>query len=185
MNYEESLTKAKGLGIVLNAREERAFKEGWNKEVDTKLINTDKTFEFTMSDALRVDQRCAKLFGASLSDLYLKNRKREVVDARNLAMFIMRYRYRTEMPNPYYREGNGEPEIKVRLYATTKIGRYFLKDHSSVLHSLKEVKNYIEWSKTYRSKVEHILFEFIPGYSNYNEFMEYLDSCEIFINSKC
>jgi len=41
-------------------------------------------------------------------------------------------------------------------YTLESIGRFIGKNHSTVIHSIKRVKGYMEWDKAYRAKVELI-----------------------------
>lgn len=74
-------------------------------------------------------------------NIKIKNRKIEIVKARQIAMYFIYY---------YSKKYKWELTLKNIGYLCGK------KDHSTVLHSLKMVNNYIETEKDYREEIEEI-----------------------------
>lgn len=64
-------------------------------------------------------------------NLSTKSRNRELVEARHAAMFLIR---------------------KHTSLSLTEAGQLFNRDHATVLHAIKNVKNLIETDKAFRNK---------------------------------
>jgi chromosomal replication initiation ATPase DnaA len=80
----------------------------------------------------------AKAFDLSdVSDMFQKNRKRAIVEARQSAMYIIRKQYPEK---PY-----------------SKIASIFNKDHATVIHAIKTVENFICTDKTFRDKLNNVI----------------------------
>lgn len=120
--------------------------------VDEKLIeNTENQFDVIkkfiklhtrrLSGSDAIVQAVARKCYLNVDDLMIKTRKREVVECRQIAMWMMK-RY-----------------TKLSLAA---IGAYFTKpdgtvfDHATVLHACKTVNNLRETDKTFRVKFEDV-----------------------------
>lgn len=80
--------------------------------------------------------------------------KRELVEARQIAMKIMR-------DNLY------KNKFKTKKITFSKIASYFNKDHATVVHSIKVVENTLDINKIFKSK----FFEFL--YNNNLKYEKY------------
>lgn len=93
--------------------------------------------------AKRAVERCLPIFGATLSALQLDNRARNISDLRSTMMHILRER--TGLP----------------LQA---IGSIFKRDHASVIHNVKKVKNLLQTERGFAisyAEVEATLCQFL------------------------
>jgi chromosomal replication initiator protein len=83
------------------------------------------------------DQIAEKIIKFTGQDITIKSRKREIVWARQLAMFILR---------------------KKTKMSLSKIGELCgNKDHATVLHACKSISNLIETDSYFRKKYNEIL----------------------------
>jgi hypothetical protein len=83
-----------------------------------------------------LDSYICDLFQCTLDELYSKTRLRQVVMARQLCMTVLK-------------EFSG--------MSLSQIGsRYGDKDHSTVIHSIRTVKNLYATDKAYRAKVDEV-----------------------------
>lgn len=74
-------------------------------------------------------------FGVNKDELFTKTRKREIVDARNVCMAIMR----DYTPASFQR-----------------IGEYFFRDHATVLFATKSVQNHYQTEKEFRDRYDRV-----------------------------
>lgn len=76
---------------------------------------------------------CCTQFGVTRQQLFSKSRRREMVEARHVTMYLMR---------------------KYKLFGSLKmIGKYFNRDHTTVLHALNNVQSLIDTDKVFKSIV--------------------------------
>lgn len=117
-----------------------AYSVVYNCDIDLALtarivaraVNLEKK-ELTLEDI--VQKACAH-FGVKQKEINSKSRKQNIVQARQLSMYLCR-KY-TDMP-------------------TSQIGqRIGRRDHSTVLHACKQVEHRIATDKTYRLEVEKL-----------------------------
>lgn len=117
-----------------------AYSVVYNCDIDLTLtarivarsVNLEKK-ELTLEDIV---QKTGAHFGVRQKEINSKSRKQNIVQARQLAMFLCR-KY-TELP-------------------TSQIGqRIGRRDHSTVLHACKQVEHRIATDKTYRLEVEKL-----------------------------
>lgn len=102
-----------------------------------ELANFDAT---SLIDTKRMIFRVSEFVGCTYEDLVGKWRMREVVIARHVLFHYFRY------------------EMGMKL---NQIGVLFNRDHSSVIHGIKKVQDYIDNQKYY--KQENILINKIYG----------------------
>lgn len=82
--------------------------------------------------SLLLDNCCIQ-FGVTRQQLFSKSRRREMVEARHVTMYLMR---------------------KYKLFGSLKmIGKYFNRDHTTVLHALNNVQSLIDTDKVFKSIV--------------------------------
>lgn len=117
-----------------------AYSVVYNCDIDLTLtarivaraVNLEKK-ELTLEDI--VQKVCAH-FGVKQKEIYSKSRKQNIVQARQLAMFLCH---------------------KYTDLSTSQIGqRIGRRDHSTVLHACKQVEHRIATDKTYRLEVEKL-----------------------------
>lgn len=112
----------------------------YNKEVDMELaqrivrkVTHNENKVITVDDIINC---VCKHFGLETSVIYTKSRKREVVQARQIAMFLAKNN--TEL-------------------SASKIGTLIgNKDHATVLHACKTIKELREVDKAFRTEVDEI-----------------------------
>lgn len=98
-------------------------------------LHTDKKHGIT-----EIVEVVAKETGISAAQMKVRNRKREVVEARQISMWII----------------NGKTKLSLE-----SIGAYFennghVFDHATVLHAIRTVNNLIETNKAFRNKIEKV-----------------------------
>ncbi len=134
-NVNESVRDLEGIVIAIMARSTI-----FNKEIDLELaqhiikgVVHNEVKNITIDDILRV---VCKHFGLEPSAIHTKSRKREVVQARQIAMYLAKNH--TDL-------------------STSKIGKFIgNKDHATVLHACKTVKGQLEVDKSFYAEVEEI-----------------------------
>lgn len=112
----------------------------FNKEIDLDLaqhivhgVVHNETKAVTIDDILKV---VCKHFDLEPSAIHTKSRKREVVQARQIAMYLAKNH--TD-------------------FSTSKIGKFIgNKDHATVLHACKTVKGQLEVDKSFHAEVQEI-----------------------------
>lgn len=114
------------------------------KEIDLTLVqNVIKDFIKSVSKDLTIDTICqvvAEYFKLKPENLKEKSRKREIVQARQLAMFFTK---------------------ELTDASLKSIGMYFEgKDHSTVIHAIRTVKDLYDTSKQFRKYVEDLRNKF-------------------------
>lgn len=65
----------------------------------------------------------------------VRTRKREIIEGRHLAMYFMR---------------------TLCTMPLSSIGRHFDQDHTTVIHALRSVDNYIKTEPDFRKKIEYL-----------------------------
>lgn len=134
-NVNESVRDLEGIVIAIMARSTI-----FNKEIDLDLaqhivrgVVRNETRSISIDDIINA---VCKHFGLEMNAIHTKSRKREVVQARQVAMFLAKT----------YTD-----------YSTSKIGKFIgNKDHATVLHACKTVKGQCEVDKGFRSDLENI-----------------------------
>lgn len=90
-----------------------------------------------------LDSYICNLFNCTLDELYSKTRLRQVVMARQLCMTVLK---------------------EFSDLSLAQIGsRYGDKNHSTVIHSIKTVKNLYATDKSYRAKVDDVYNAILSG----------------------
>lgn len=82
----------------------------------------------------------SEIFGVEYQKLFETTRKRAIVEARQVAMYV------------------AVKEIKT--ISLSKIGEYYHKDHATVIHAVKNVTNLCETEKLFREKVNQVIVKF-------------------------
>ena len=77
----------------------------------------------------------SRIFNCTVDEMRSRTRKREVVNARQVCMSVMR-------------------DFTILSYAM--IGSYFNLDHSTAIHAIKTVKNLYDTDKIFRSQVDSV-----------------------------
>lgn len=112
----------------------------YNREIDMPLVKR------VMSQAIRLEKAkitiqmiqdvVCKYFNLELAQIQTTSRKREIVQARQITMYLSK---------------------KYTNYSLSHIGKVVgKKDHATVLHACKTIKDQIEINKSFRSSVEEI-----------------------------
>ena len=134
-NVNESVRDLEGIVIAIMARSTI-----FNKEIDLDLaqhivhgVVHNETKAVTIDDILKV---VCKHFDLEASAIHTKSRKREVVQARQIAMYLAK---------------------NYTDFSTSKIGKFIgNKDHATVLHACKTVKGQLEVDKSFHAEVQEI-----------------------------
>ena len=134
-NVNESVRDLEGIVIAIMARSTI-----FNKEIDLDLaqhivhgVVHNETKAVTIDDILKV---VCKHFDLEPSAIHTKSRKREVVQARQIAMYLAKNH--TD-------------------FSTSKIGKFIgNKDHATVLHACKNRKGQLEVDKSFSAEVQEI-----------------------------
>lgn len=134
-NVDESVRDLEGIVIAIMARSTI-----FNKEIDIDLaqhvvhgVVHNETKAVTIDDIVKV---VCKHFNLEQSAIHTKSRKREVVQARQIAMYLAK---------------------NYTDLSTSKIGKFIgNKDHATVLHACKTVKGQIEVDKNFSAEVQEI-----------------------------
>ena len=134
-NVNESVRDLEGIVIAIMARSTI-----FNKEIDLDLaqhivhgVVHNETKAVTIDDILKV---VCKHFDLEPSAIHTKSRKREVVQARQIAMYLAKNH--TD-------------------FSTSKIGKFIgNKDHATELHACKTVKGQLEVDKSFHAEVQEI-----------------------------
>jgi chromosomal replication initiator protein len=134
-NVSDSVRDLEGIVISIMARS-----TVFNKEIDldlAKRIVFGTVRHETRSVGIEeIITTVCKHFGLENSAIHTKSRKREVVQARQIAMYLAKEK--TD-------------------FSTSKIGKLIGgKDHATVLHACKTVKSQCEVDKTFRADLESI-----------------------------
>ncbi len=124
-------------GIVISIM---AHSTIYNKDIDLELAQRIvRKVVHNENRTITIDKILAtvcKHFDLELAAIHTKSRKREVVQARQVAMFLAKNH--TD-------------------FSTSKIGKFIgNKDHATVLHACKTVKGQCDVDKNFRSDIEHI-----------------------------
>lgn len=80
----------------------------------------------------------ANVYRITPDKLWARTRKEEIVDARQIAISLI-----------YHNYGNGG---ELRGYTLKKIGSFFNRDHTTVLHAITQVKNLCDTDENFRNK---------------------------------
>ncbi len=117
-----------------------AYSIVYNKEIDMELVErivqkvvSSEKKAVTIDDIIRI---VCQHYGLELSAIHTKSRKREVVQARQIAMFLAK---------------------NYTDYSTAKIGSLIgNRDHATVLHAIKTIKELGEVDKSFRAEMGKI-----------------------------
>ncbi len=82
----------------------------------------------------------AEILGLEYLQLFQKTRKREIVEARQIAMFVA--------------------STQIKTLSLSKIGEYYNKDHATVIHALKTVNNLCETDHLFKGKVDQAIVKY-------------------------
>ena len=134
-NVDESVRDLEGIVIAIMARSTI-----FTKDIELDLaqhvvrgVVRNETKTISIEDILST---VCKHFGLEGNAIHTKSRKREVVQARQVAMYLAK---------------------NYTDYSTSKIGKFIgNKDHATVLHACKTVKGQCEVDKSFRSDLESI-----------------------------
>lgn len=134
-NVDESVRDLEGIVVSIMARSTIL-----NKEIDIDLVQLivqkavhNETKPITVEDILN---KVCKHFEIEPSTIHTKSRKREIVQVRQIAMYLAK---------------------KYTDSSSSKIGALIgKKDHATVLHACKIVKDQFEVDKSFRSELEEI-----------------------------
>lgn len=112
----------------------------YNKEIDLvlakRVIDQNVKLEKKQISVQLIQKVVCDYYNLDLSLIQTNSRKREIVQARQIAMYLSK---------------------KYTDYSFSHIGKIVgKKDHATVLHACKTVKDQIEISKSFRSSVEEI-----------------------------
>ena len=134
-NVGDSVRDLEGIVIAIMARSTI-----FNKEIDINLakhiVNGVVKSEVKSINIEEIINTVCKHFGLENAAIHTKSRKREVVQARQVAMYLAK---------------------QFTDFSTSKIGKFIGgKDHATVLHACKTVKGQREVDKTFRSDLEGI-----------------------------
>ena len=124
-------------GIVISIM---AHSTIYNKEIDLELaqrivrkVVKSESKAVTVDDIINV---VCKHFSLDTATIHTKSRKREVVQARQIAMFLAK---------------------SYTDFSTAKIGTLIgNKDHATVLHACKTIKELREVDKAFRAEIDDI-----------------------------
>lgn len=83
-------------------------------------------------------RRASEVFGVSVRDIISDRRPRDVVEARHAAIWAARY---------------GTP------YSLPRIGRFFRRDHTSIIHAVRKVDQRVKTDVAYRDACQTVLGE--------------------------
>lgn len=82
----------------------------------------------------------ADIFGVEFKELFNKTRKRQIVEARQVSMYIA---------------------IKeIKTISLSKVGEYYNRDHATVIHAIKTVKNLCATEKLFKEKVDQAIVKY-------------------------
>lgn len=134
-NVNDSVRDLEGVVIAIMARSTI-----FNKEIDLDLAQhvirgavRNEVKNITIDDIIKT---VCKHFGLELNAIHTKSRKREVVQARQVAMYLAKNK--TD-------------------FSTSKIGKFIgNKDHATVLHACKTVKGQLEVDKAFNAELKQI-----------------------------
>lgn len=134
-NVNESVRDLEGIVISIMARSTIL-----NKEIDIDLAQhivqkavRNETKAITIEDII---EKVCKHFAIEPVTIHTKSRKREVVQVRQIAMYLSK---------------------KHTDSSSSKIGKLIgNKDHATVLHACKIVKDQVEVDKTFRAEIEEL-----------------------------
>ena len=134
-NVNDSVRDLEGIVIAIMARSTI-----FNKEIDIELAKRivhgsvrNETKNIGVEDIINT---VCKYFSLEISAIHTKSRKKEVVQARQIAMFLAK---------------------QYTDFSTSKIGKQIGgKDHATVLHACKTVKGQCEVDKSFRADLESI-----------------------------
>ncbi|MDR0891527.1 MAG: chromosomal replication initiator protein DnaA [Mediterranea sp.] len=134
-NVNESVRDLEGIVIAIMARSTI-----FNKDIDLDLaqhivhgVVNKETKAVGIDDILNA---VCQHFSLEVSAVHTKSRKREVVQARQVAMYLAQ---------------------KKTGFSTSKIGKFIgNRDHATVIHACKTIKNQLEVDKAFKQEVQEI-----------------------------
>ena len=134
-NVTENVRDLEGILVSLQANS-----VVYNREIDMSLtkrvVGLAVRIEKKQLTVQSIQETVCKYFNLELSAIQTNSRKREIVQARQITMFLAK---------------------KYTDCSFSHIGKIVgKKDHATVLHACKTIKDQIETNKTFRSSVEEI-----------------------------
>lgn len=82
----------------------------------------------------------AEIFGVEYLKLFENTRKRDIVEARQVIMFVA--------------------VRQIKVLSLSKIGEYFNKDHATVIHAVKTVSNLCDTNYLFKEKVDQAIIKY-------------------------
>ena len=104
-------------------------------DIASSVIKDSETKEKKPVTPERIIESVARNYGISPKDILSGVRSREFTVPRQLAIYLTR---------------------EICLYSTTRIGEFFGRDHSTVMHSIKKAREMIDESLTFRLTADQI-----------------------------
>jgi chromosomal replication initiator protein len=104
-------------------------------DIASSVIKGSETKEKKPVTPERIIESVARNYGISPKDILSGVRSREFTVPRQLAIYLTR---------------------EICLYSTTRIGEFFGRDHSTVMHSIKKAREMIDESLTFRLTADQI-----------------------------
>lgn len=148
----------------------QSFQNIWAKHVPETHIDRDAVRKAEDNHYYNVDafwfdleEIVAQVHGIQSSVMYTLTRKREIVEARQFMFFFIRMNF---------------PRLSL-----AKIGGRYKKDHSTVLHSFRNIGFLIDLDREYKYKFEYILEmlrikEYHFAHNTLNQWEQYKLSCD-------
>ncbi len=134
-NVNESVRDLEGIVIAIMARS-TIFNKDINLDLAKLVVHGSVRNETKAISIEDIINTVCKHFGLETAAIHTKSRKREVVQARQVAMYLAKEN--TEL-------------------STSKIGKFIGgKDHATVLHACKTVKGQCEVDKSFRTDISSI-----------------------------
>lgn len=105
-------------------------------ELAEKIINRIVNVTKKTNTVEKIRDAVCEYFSVSLEDIFTKSRKREIVQARQIAMYLSKQMTQSSLS-----------------YIGNAIGK---RDHATVLYACKTVNDLMEIDKSFRNKVKEI-----------------------------
>lgn len=123
--------------------------------MDTKKIrNTTYSHQINLDRVDRIILIISNHFGIDFDKYLHRIHKREIVQARQIAMYLAK-----KLTDKLSKTKGEEVSLK-------EIGRKFLRDHSTVIHSIKTINNLIYTEKKFRGEIKRLEEEIFPILEN-------------------
>lgn len=113
--------------------EEKTIKKTSKERIEKFLLNAKKVKKIKNTSYLELSEKLIRIvfnyYNIPLMVRYVKSRKRQYVKTRQISMFLL---------NEHFK---GKVKLK-------EIGELFMKDHTTVLHSVKSIQNFLDIKDT-------------------------------------